>query len=267
MKRNFQPRADLLTTSSECKTDPCSAAPRPSSGPLAFTLIELLVVIAIIAILAGMLLPALSRSKEAGKKTACLNNTRQLGLSLVLYADTHNGVFPPRKDFNRWPTQLRDSYKDLRILKCPTDIPNPDSGETDARSYPSDAAPRSYIINGWNDYFSQFLGMSYTMDAIVNKSIPESAIPKPTLTIVFGEKKGEPGHGHFYMDFLEGQGNDVDEIERGRHSVLRKNEKGGGSNYTFADGSARFIKYRGLLYPLNLWAVSDFFRTNRAFNN
>jgi prepilin-type processing-associated H-X9-DG protein len=60
------------------------------------------------------------------------------------------------------------------------------------------------------------------------------------------------------MDLFENGGNEKTEIERGRHSVTHKNEKGGGSNYTFADGSARFIKYFGLLYPLNLWAVTDF---------
>jgi len=61
---------------------------------LAFTLIELLVVIAIIAILAGLLIPTLARSKEESRRAYCRNSLRQVGLGIAMYRDDHNDKPP-----------------------------------------------------------------------------------------------------------------------------------------------------------------------------
>lgn len=235
---------------------------------LAFTLIELLVVIAIIAILAGMLLPALASAKAKGESVRCLNHLRQLGTASVLYAGDFNDGFPPRVDVNRWPTQLKRYYLNLEILQCPTELRQRDKSQPRKNSVTANAQPdtaiRAFIINGFNDYF--FKGTAAIDMAQANgKQVIQSNIKEPSRTILFGEKKTLSDN--FYMDLLEGIGNHIDQIERSRHSTRKIRMDGrttnGGSNYGFIDGHAEFLRYRGTMYPLNLWATDEQLRTNK----
>ena len=170
-----------------------------------FTLIELLVVIAIIAVLAAMLLPALARAKETARRISCTNNLKQLSIAVVLYTDDSQEKFPPRSSVERWPEEFRSNYRDTNLLRCASDRPGtPATGSTDMTKYPGDGAARSYIINGWNDYFKDTLSdaeFQAYMAATSPVSLKRTIIPHPSDTIVLGEKKS--ASPHYYMDLLE----------------------------------------------------------------
>jgi prepilin-type N-terminal cleavage/methylation domain-containing protein len=233
-------------------------------GGSAFTLIELLVVIAIIAILASMLLPTLGMAKQAGQRMSCLDNEKQLGFAHTMYASDNNGFYPPRSGTNRWPQMLFTYYKNVRILLCPTDAAttnSPQSMSDPNTNNTADSSPRTYMINGYNDYFFETLdsaSFQSFMGGAWPQGLPEGRFPYPSDTIIFGEKK--PSSPQYYMDLLElsGQeGNDWTELNQATHND--------GSDYLFTDNSARLLKpYTDLGPTFNLWAISASARTNYA---
>lgn len=235
-----------------------------------FTLIELLVVIAIIGILAAMLLPTLSKAKGQATRISCVNNLRQLSLAMQMYLDENNDVYPPRPRQNLWPSRIHSGYRDLRLLVCPNDGPNPASWGTPTPEAPADGKPRSYMCNAWNDYMKSTLNeadMSRYMTGDYPGSIKAGTIRNTAETIILGEKMTTSTHYH--MDLLELEsngavGNDLFELERSRHGGAGEQTGTGGSNYSFADGSVRFLKSGAVLWPVNLWAITDAGRVGYA---
>ncbi len=87
-----------------------------------FTLIELLIVIAIIGILAGILLPALSRVRESGRRTHCTSNLRQIGMGLIMYSNENNETFPTGATAMTALNKLYPDYvSERKAFKCPSD--------------------------------------------------------------------------------------------------------------------------------------------------
>ena len=117
---------------------------------------------------------------------------------------------------------------------------------------------RSFIYNAWNDFFYEHFNKNgnWRRLAATNEfSISESDIREPSTTVVFAEKG--TGVTHWYLDYESYE--DVSGImEQARHSASAKNS--GGSNYTFADGSARFLRWGQALDPVNMLLVLPQYR-------
>ena len=185
----------------------------------AFTLIELLVVIAIIAILAAILFPVFAQARESARKTACLSNTKQLGLGIMQYVQDYDEMYPCNSwdtppigttqtdsgdpnfpsAFN-WMWKVMPYMKNRQILVCPSD-PNPKhwaTGYDNTNPATCDNAwgiptPISYVANphlvgygGWDNPNGCFGDGSFMPDwGLV--PIGMAAVPTPASTYMLGD--------------------------------------------------------------------------------
>ena len=178
-----------------------------------FTLLELTIVMAVIGVAAAMLLPALARTREAGRRASCLSNLVQLNMALQMYASEHKRLLPWSGNGDvRCLNRLRNDYlTDVAILICPSD---PKSGEV--KKQWDDFLKKAAKGDGNPPHFEFTSYMYVGWFAFAPIAVPPVDAPMPKVPMLWD--RASKGNGGANLNHIPG-----------------------GSNVVWMDGSAEFI--------------------------